>query len=370
MNPIGLYLHVPFCDGKCPYCDFFSLRAGESQMDAYTARLCAEIAAWQVRVPDLRADTLYLGGGTPSLLGAQRLRRILSAAAPLLLPGAEVTMEANPGGDLAPLLHEVAGMGVNRLSLGLQSAQAAELAALGRRHTAADAARAVEAAHAAGIANVSLDLMLAVPGQGEASLRRSIAFCAQSGAAHVSAYLLRVEPHTAFWQQRDRLQLPGEDQAADLYLLACEALEAAGFAQYEISNFARPGFQSRHNCKYWNQEPYLGLGPAAHAYLFGRRFFQPPSLRGFLQGAAMQEEEPDALLPAGSFAEYAMLRLRLCEGLTEAGCRARFGHGIPEELRHKAAPYQAAGLLQADDTGLRLRRRGFLVSTPLLSALL
>lgn len=369
MAPIGLYLHVPFCDGKCPYCDFYSMRASQALLDAYTDRIIERIAFYSLENPGLRIDSAYFGGGTPPLLGAARLCRILAALRPRLLPGAEVTLEANPGADLFPLFQAVRAAGVNRVSLGLQSADARVLSALGRRHTGEDAARAVEAAHRAGIANVSLDLMLAVPGQTAEGLRRDVAFCARCGATHVSAYLLKIEPHTRFWQVRGTLALPDDDQAADLYLLACGELERAGYAQYEISNFAAPGRQSRHNLKYWDQQPYLGLGPAAHSYYQGKRFYWPRSLRGFLAGDAPAPEE-DAAYPAGSFAEYVMLRLRLCAGLTAAGCRARFGCGLPPGLLAAARRYVPAGLVEAAPQGIRLTRAGFLVSNRLLAELL
>ncbi|MCH3973018.1 MAG: radical SAM family heme chaperone HemW [Oscillospiraceae bacterium] len=370
MRPIGLYIHVPFCDGKCPYCDFFSLRGSGSSMDSYTNCIISHLKKYRMEYQNLRADTLYFGGGTPSLLGEARLCRIIEEARrDFGLEDAEITLEANPGKALYPLFKAVHAVGVNRVSLGLQSADAQELALLGRQHTAADAARAAEDAHRAGIDNVSLDLMLAVPGQTEQTLQKSVRFCESCGVTHLSMYLLRVEEHTAFWQRRQELALPDDDRAAELYLAACALAEQGGLAQYEISNFARLGYESRHNLKYWNLEPYLGLGPAAHSYLFGRRFYWPRSLRGFLAGSPPLPEE-DAQISAGSFAEYAMLRLRLTAGLSETACRRLFGHGIPAKMRETARRYVPAGLAELSPQRLRLTRRGFLVSTPLLEELL
>lgn len=370
MQPVGLYIHVPFCDGKCPYCDFFSLRGNEESMDEYTNCIIEYIKKYKMEYSELKADTLYFGGGTPSLLGAQRLCRILKAAQEAfgLDESSEVTLEANPGRDLRELFKQVQAAGVNRVSLGLQSANPSELRLLGRRHTAADAAQAAADAHAAGISNVSLDLMLATPGQTEQSLQNSVHFCLDAGVTHLSAYLLRVEEHTAFWQRRSELCLPDEEQSAALYLEACQLAEAGGLMQYEISNFAVPGRESRHNLKYWNLSPYLGLGPAAHSYLFDRRFYWERSLRGFLAGDAPLPEE-DEIIPAGSFAEYAMLRLRLTEGLTEEGCQAHFACGIPSALRRKAQRYAAAGLTRISPQSVALTRQGFLVSNALLGEL-
>ncbi|ARP49514.1 radical SAM family heme chaperone HemW [Caproicibacterium lactatifermentans] len=370
MQPVGLYIHVPFCSGKCPYCDFFSLRGDDRTMNLYTNRIIEEIKKYKLEYPDMTADTLYFGGGTPSLLGAERLCRILTAARQAFgLENAEITLEANPDGELQPLFEQVHAAGVNRVSLGLQSADERELRLLGRQHTAQDAARAVEDAHRAGIANVSLDLMLAVPGQTAETLQKSVQFCLQAGVTHLSMYLLRIEPHTAYWQRREQMDLPDDDKAAELYEKACSLAEKGGLRQYEISNFARPGQESRHNLKYWDLAPYLGLGPAAHSYFGGKRFYWPRSLRGFLAGEAPLPEE-DAEIPAGSFAEYAMLRLRLTAGLREADCRKRFGHGIPDAMRRTAQRYVPAGLTQVSPESLRLTRRGFLVSNPLLADLL
>lgn len=370
MEPVGLYIHVPFCDGKCPYCDFFSLRGSEKTMDEYTECIIRELKKYKKEYPALQADTLYFGGGTPSLLGARRLCRILTVAKEAFgLENAEITLEANPDKSLKELFGQVRQAGVNRISLGLQSADERELHTLGRQHTAQQAAQAVADARDAGIAKVSLDLMLAVPGQTRQSLRNSIRFCLEAGVTHLSAYLLRVEEHTAFWQQRQTLCLPDEEESARLYESACAQLEAGGLRQYEISNFAVPGCESRHNLKYWNLQPYLGFGPAAHSYFLGRRFYRTRSLRAFLNG-----EEPlpetDEEIPAGSFTEYAMLRLRLTEGLTEAGCRACFGSGIPEEVRRAARRYEAAGLTRTGPAGIQLTTQGFLVSSALLAELL
>ena len=364
-EPIGLYIHVPFCGKKCPYCDFYSLPAEESRMDAYTACILKKLESEAARV-GRAADTLYFGGGTPGLLGAARLCVLVKAAkAGFGLSGAEITAEVNPAQNQEAFFEGISRGGVNRVSIGLQSADAGELARLGRRHTPEQARDAVRAAQEAGIRNLSLDLMLGIPGQTRESLRRSVAFCAESGVQHVSAYLLKVEPGTSFYKRRAELDLPGEEETAALYFLACEELEQYGFAQYEISNFAKPGFQSRHNLKYWRDEEYLGLGPAAHSFLNGKRFYWPRDLRGFLAGAA-----PVSDGDGGDFEEYAMLRLRLAEGLREDACRRRFGTGIPPEYYARAEKYRAAGLTVCGPDGIRLTRKGFLVSNALIGEIL
>lgn len=361
----GLYLHVPFCRGKCPYCDFYSLRGTESAMDEYTDGLIRQIL-YASKKWNRRADTLYFGGGTPSLLGGKRITRIVNAARRGFgLENAEITLEANPAENLSGFFREIREAGVNRLSLGLQSADDGELRLLGRRHTAEQAARAVRDAQEAGIGNISLDLMLAVQGQTEQSLLRSIDFCARTGVSHVSAYLLKIEPRTAYWKNRAGLHLPDEDAAAALYLLACRELEARGYRQYEISNFAKPGCESRHNLKYWRCEEYLGLGPSAHSFLGGKRFHYERSTAGFLRGnAPVQDGE------GGGFDEFAMLRLRLAKGLTDEACRARFGRPIPERIKKAARLYEPGGLTACAENGFHFTPKGFLLSNPLTAEIL
>lgn len=370
MQPIGLYIHVPFCVQKCPYCDFYSVPfRDEAALDAYAAGVRTALERWSERL-DVPADTLYFGGGTPALLGGKRLAAILDTAGRCfrLFDGMapEVTLEANPADDLAETLASFAAAGGNRLSLGMQSAIPAELLALGRRHTPADVARTVADARRAGIDNISLDLMLGIPRQTPESAEESVRCLAELGATHASAYLLKVEPHTPFGEHPP--VLPDEDATVELYERAMDALEAAGYHQYEISNAARPGRESRHNLKYWNSDPYLGIGPAASSCLGHARFQYPRSIAAFLAGDE-PVEETDENIPVGSETEYALLRLRLSEGLTEAGFFARFGCAIPARWRRRAAALPA-DLVTADAAGIRLSRQGFLLSNTLIGDIL
>lgn len=375
--PIGLYIHVPFCVSKCPYCDFYSLTGADAPLlDAYAGAVERALEAWASRLSDPAADTLYFGGGTPSLLGGERLARLIETARRLFgLRDAEITLEANPGDRLRETFRAFAAAGGNRISLGMQSAQDDELRSLGRRHTARDAAAAVDAAHDAGIDNLSLDLMLALENQTIASVVASAGEAARLGARHLSAYLLKIEPGTPYAERRDSLALPDDDAAAELYLAACETLDLLGYRQYEISNFALPGAESRHNLKYWNAEPTLGIGPSAHSFLGGRRFAYPRDLSAFLEGRhpVAEREETDPLSPGiiaeASEEEYAMLRLRLSDGLDEVAFRERFGRPLPDGYRERAAALPAQ-LVNADERGVRLTRLGFLLSNPLIARLL
>ncbi len=364
-KPFGLYLHVPFCDGKCPYCDFYSLPAGGEKMDRYAQRVLLALGEYAQKY-GRRADTLYFGGGTPNLIGAKRLSAMLARAKECFgLDGAEITVEVNPAEDLRSFLQEIRAAGTTRLSIGLQSANGGELSLLGRRHTAAQAKKTIAYAQNAGFDNLSLDLMLAIQKQTKESLLYSIDFCADAGIQHLSAYLLKIEPDTVYGKRKETLCVPDDDEAGDLYLFACEELEKRGFHQYEISNFAKPGFESRHNLKYWRCEEYLGIGPAAHSFMGGKRFYYPRSLSGFLDGA---EPVPDG--EGGGFEEYAMLALRLTEGLTDEGCRERFGTGIPARMLKAAKLYEKGGLTVCTDGGFRFTPRGFLVSNLLTAEIL
>lgn len=361
---MGLYFHVPFCDGKCPYCDFYSLRAEEEQMDRYLRRMEELLSDSGTGEP---VGTVYFGGGTPNLLGADRLAALLNQASRAfsVQPGAEITAEANPTHVDRAFFEALAKAGFNRLSMGLQSANEEELRLLGRRHTPQDAAEAVEAARAAGFRNISLDLMLGLPGGSEDKLRRSIEFAAALDVEHISSYLLKVEEGTPF--AAGGIQALEEDEAADQYLFCVEELEKHGYLQYEISNFAKPGRESRHNLVYWHGEEYLGFGPGAHSFYRGKRFYYPRSLAAFLKG---EQPLPDG--EGGGLEEFAMLNLRLTEGLRKSDCEKRFGaagRAAFEKMEERAA-LCPAGLVKLDGKRIALTPEGFLVSNALLLRLL
>ncbi len=363
--PIGLYLHVPFCRSKCPYCDFYSFRGTKEAMDAYYAALQKRISESAATL-QCKADTLYIGGGTPSVLGTERLQMLVNQAKQdFLTQDAEITVECNPHGLPPDFFRKLREVQVNRISLGLQSAVDGERRILGRVSTKTQVETVVRAAQNAGIQNISVDVMLGIPNQTEKSLRDTLSFCLSLGVPHISAYILKLEENTMFYKRRAQYDFPDDDRTADLYLQMCETLENAGILQYEISNFAKAGYESRHNLKYWHCAEYLGLGPAAHSFLRGRRFYFDRDFEGFLKGSA---PIPDG--EGGDFSEYAMLALRLSEGLRETAVQERFGHGIPNELYEKAAPLAAHGLVTVTEDGLALTRKGFLVSNSILASIL
>ena len=267
----GVYFHIPYCFSRCRYCDFYAAGAARAVPDAYVDALLRALAGFAAALPE-PPDTVYLGGGTPSLLTPAQAARLISAAAPR--PGAEVTLEANPETVTLERLQGYRAAGVNRLSIGVQSARDSQLRALGRPHTARQAAAAFEMARQAGFDNVSGDIMLALPHYSREEFDETLALIQRGGAAHISAYLLKIEPGSAFGRQPPA-GLPDADQAAGFYLYAVERLAAAGYRQYEISSFARPGFEGRHNRIYWDCGDYLGIGRPLTAALRANAFITP-----------------------------------------------------------------------------------------------
>lgn len=361
-KPIGLYLHIPFCNGKCPYCDFYSVSPKSETVEKYVDALCREIDK-----TDSIYDTVYFGGGTPSLIGSDNIAKILSHIR--RTDNCEVTLECNPsdtgkiGSDFdffAP-----AKSGVNRISMGLQSANDTERKALGRRGGCDDVERAINRAKAAGIDNISLDLMLAIPNQTAESLEKSVEFCKNSGAVHISAYILKIEEGTPFYGIKNTLNLPDEDETCDLYLKAVSMIEKAGYKQYEISNFSLEGFKSRHNLKYWHCEEYLGIGASAHSFVNGKRFYYERSIDGFING-----KPPINDGFGGDEEEYIMLALRLCEGLNFEKFSKKFGHSFSDSSLKKAKELEKYGLVTVNESGISLTVNGFLVSNSVISTLI
>lgn len=359
MKTLGLYIHIPFCKAKCAYCDFYSLAQSEERMDAYVSALTASLRSAAPNAAEHTVDTVYFGGGTPSLLGAKRLVSLLSTVADsfAVAPGAEITFEANPESarDVSTL-RTLRNAGFNRVSLGMQSADDKELRAIGRIHGARDTEEAVAAARAAGFDNLSLDLIYGLPGQTQEQWRHSLAAAMALAPEHLSCYGLKVEPGTPLYARRDSVSLPDDDAQAELYLSAVESLAANGWAQYEISNFARPGHESRHNLKYWELGEYLGFGPGAHSDFGGRRFAVARDLNAFLAGKAAYSES-SAISPREREAERVMLGLRLTRGLAASGLT-----GAESVLRECAAH----GLAEHKGGYWRLTPQGFLVSNAII----
>lgn len=365
MKNIGLYLHVPFCRSKCPYCDFYSFSGKDSQKEEYTRVLKEKISS-SISTLQCKGDTLYIGGGTPSVLGAENLKLLVDTCnSGFLTDDAEITVECNPFGldeDFFKVLHDC---GINRISMGLQSAVDSERRMLGRLSDRRQVENAVKTAQKVGFNNITLDVMLGIPQQTEKSLNETLDFCISLGIPHISAYMLKLEENTHFYKYQSKYNFPDDDLTADLYLQMCEILEANGIMQYEISNFSKKGFESRHNLKYWHCEEYLGLGPSAHSFVNGKRFYFDRDFESFIKGNAPIQDGD-----GGDFTEYAMLGLRLIEGLQENKVIERFGHIIPNEIYEKSKIFVDNGCMIRNENSLKLTRKGFLLSNTILSRIL
>lgn len=359
----GIYIHIPFCQSKCPYCDFYSFTPEATDRDSYLKAVLSCLLSYKDKVSD-GVDTVYFGGGTPSFFGGERIKQIIDCIKEsYCVNNAEITVECNPSSVDKKLLTHLKEAGVNRISMGMQSAVDEERKVLGRLSDSNRVQAAVQLIKSCGIDNISLDLMLGVPFQTKDSLRRSLDFIIAQQVKHISAYMLKIEDGTPFASMQ--LPLPDEDEVCELYLFAAEYLEANGFAQYEISNFALKGYESRHNLKYWRTEEYLGIGPSAHSFLKGERFYYPRDFKAFLTNPTPVYDGK-----GGDEDEYIMLALRLNEGLTREGFKKRFGKEIPERIFEKARSLEKAELLNITEKGIALTKKGFLVSNSVITFIL
>lgn len=366
MNALGLYIHIPFCDGKCFYCDFFSKKCLPSDIDKYTYELCKKLEMYASSITAF--DTVYFGGGTPSIIGEKRLGNILDTINSFFdIKNAEVTLEMNPSTKDIINLEYLRKRGANRLSIGLQSANDNELKLLGRRHTANDCLETIKKAKSSGFNNISLDLMLAIPEQTDDSLKYSVDFCNNADIQHISAYILKIEDNTVFGNmpkyKQDKLFFD-DDKQSDFYELCCKYLKAIGYNHYEISNFAKSGRESKHNLKYWHCEEYIGIGASAHSFYKGKRFYTPPTFEDFYNNITVDDGD------GGSEEEYIMLGLRLSEGITQSNYYCRFNKPIPQKYYDKSQKFEKMGLMTCDDKGIRLTEKGFLLSNSIITEII
>jgi oxygen-independent coproporphyrinogen III oxidase len=372
---LGLYLHLPFCRSKCTYCHFAidpGLPSRERQLRYFRA-LRAEIEV----ATEAPADTLFLGGGTPSLVDVDLLEGLCQRlrARHRLPDDAEVTLEANPKDlDLASLEALVA-LGINRLSLGAQSFDREALGEMGRDHAPGDVRRCVEAARKAGFRSVSLDLILGWPGESRARWNQGLAEVEVLQPDHVSLYLLEVSGRNLLAHQaaRGRLSLPADDLVADLYHESRERLRALGLEQYEISNFARPGHESRHNIKYWADQPFLGFGMSAHSYVDGCRTWNHSSFGAYCravesQGGAAARAGIRTLSPRERWTEALFMALRRRQGVDLESFRLRYRTDPLDECREGLRGPFDAGLVELDGDTLRLTDKGLLLANEVFQA--
>ena len=369
---LGLYLHIPFCVRKCRYCDFCSFPGmGTDVMDLYTRRLAEEVIRASRKCRGYTVDTVYFGGGTPTLLPFPLFFRVMETVYRCFRVenDAEITMECNPATANGEYLMGIRREGVNRLSIGLQSADDRELAALGRIHTFGDFLTTYDAARRAGFDNISADLMFGIPEQTRESFRDTLRRVTALYPEHLSVYGLILEEGTPFYRIRDTLALPDEDTESDMYRDAVAFLHERGYDRYEISNFARRGRQSRHNYRYWDCREYLGFGVAAHSYFGGERVSRSRDFDGYLAGRDITDERV-TVTEKDARDEYVMLRLRLAGGVDETQYRARFGEDFRAHYGVRLEPYIREGFVSADGGRYRFTDSGFYVSNAILSSVL
>lgn len=364
---LGLYVHIPYCVRKCNYCDFCSFpRGSDGVPDEYVSALCREILSYKNGA--LRTlDTVYFGGGTPSLLSPIQLERIVNTIRSSfdISPCAELTLEANPGTLTEEKVHAFRRCGFNRASLGLQSIHENEMKILGRIHTFEDFVSSFELLRSVGFDNINVDLMYGIPCQTQDSFRATLDTVISLSPEHISAYGLILEKGTVLYQKRDSLNLPSVDDECDMYDVCRDVLRRAGYEHYEISNYAKPGKRSRHNLLYWDLKEYIGVGASAHSFLGGKRFYNTESIEKYISSDTHRCDE-DVDLPV----EYAMLKLRLKEGFSLSEYERRFARPFTDGKEELISRLVNEGLLTVCDGMIALTERGFYLSNSILVEIL
>lgn len=357
-KPIGVYNHIPFCRKRCAYCDFYTAMCHEEIINKYISRLEKEIYRWGGAL-SRPADTVYFGGGTPSVLGEEALNRLLCAVKTAfnVSKDAEITLEVNPEDASTQFLGQVKKAGFNRLSIGFQSLDDNVLKILGRRHSADDCITAFENARKAGFDNITVDVMLGLPEQDLEGSLNTIKKIIPLSPEHISCYMLILEERTALFAKRDKLNFPYEDSVSAEYLRICDTLTKNGYNHYEISNFSKQGKESRHNLKYWNCEEYIGIGPSAYSFIEGKRFHYKANLKGFINCPCTEDDGT-----GGDLYEYIMLALRLKKGINEDKIKKLFNKKFSLKLIEKVQNFSRNGFLNFENGCLSLTEKGMLVS--------
>ena len=369
---LGIYIHIPFCRSKCLYCDFCSfVSRDENEREEYVKALLREIVAKGTK--EYLVDTVYFGGGTPSLLSAEQIGRILSAVHEnfVVCKNAEITLECNPithlddGKAYFSALHS---LGVNRLSIGIQSAVDSELKLIGRRHTFEEAKQTFFDARESGFDNISVDLMFGIPSQTVETLKNSLEQFIALDAEHISIYSLQLEDGTPLYKMQKKYALADDDTMADMYEMVVSMMKNAGYRHYEISNFSRGGRESRHNSKYWRLSEYIGLGLAAHSDFSGKRRENTKDMQQYLSGDFV-EKESEISLSEREF-EFIMLGLRTMEGISKSEFFSRFGIDFDDKYGEKVKKLEKLGYFLQNGQNLALNERGFEVSNMILAQIL
>ena len=381
-------MHIPFCASKCGYCDFYSVRASPKTHEAYADALIAQMKEYNSAAKNNLIDSVFIGGGTPTHIGADLLLKLIKSIKGnfKLSKSCEFTIETNPAAiDLAGL-KKLYKAGVNRLSIGLQSAYDKELRLLSRAHTYEDFLRCYDNAEAAGFGNINVDVMYGIPGQTPESFYGTLKKAAQKKPAHISAYGLKIAPDTPFGKNYDKLQkiLPSEEDERAMYFMCCELLGRGGYGHYEISNFAKNGYECRHNLKYWRCEQYLGFGPGAHSYFSDCRFSFKKDIREYIKnfnysGSRLQKldifdlekynlfDERTEIKPNERIGEYIMLGFRLKSGIDKSRFAKLFHMDFDAVYFQKIEPFIESGHIVKTEAGYAFSVEGMFVSNYILA---
>ena len=376
LKPLGVYIHIPFCRSKCQYCDFYSIGGSRDRrlVDNYLQALTVHFKEAGALATNYIVDTVYFGGGTPSFFGADNLRRIFAELQHRFRvdKDAEITFEANPDSVTESLLKKLRAEGFNRMSLGVQSDRDDVLQKLGRPHNYEQARAAVHSARKCGFDNVSLDLMYGLPNQTAPQWKETLRHVLELKPEHISCYGLKVEEGTPLWEYKDAANLPSDEVQAEMYLDTVSILDEFGYGQYEISNFAKPGYESRHNLKYWLGEEYIGFGPAAAADFAGKRYTYVRNIETYVRGVLKQDipilAECDAIPARERAGEYVMLRLRTTQGISPEEYEKNYLMPF-EPLLETILPLEQRDLFYQRDGHWILTPKGFLVSNQIIGLL-
>ncbi len=375
----GLYIHFPFCSKICPYCDFYVLRESGTKRAAFLPYYEKELKLLSEKRPELfskKLETIYFGGGTPSLLETEQLAELLKLIKSRFDVSAnvEISLEANPNDLLGGKPEFFHRLGINRLSIGVQSLNDDELKVLGREHSAKQAAKAAQNVKNFGFENFNMDLIFGVPGQTLISWEQTLEKAVKRRPAHISTYSLTIEERTSFYklQQAGKLQLPPDEVCQEMYLGGVGFLEKEGYGQYEISNFARPGFQSQHNRNYWQRKSYLGLGPSAHSFNKNRRWANVRSLPIYqrkLEAGELPLEFEETIGQKKALEEALLLGLRQKEGICLENFKKEFGYDLEEGKKEMLKNLSIQNFVRIEDDRLRLAPLGFYVSDRIVAEL-
>ena len=372
---LGIYIHIPFCAGKCGYCDFYSLAGCEKMMPDYQAALLDHIDESSTAIKNYEVDTVYFGGGTPSYYGAERIVELLNA---LKLNGnlrldAEVTIECNPDSMHLDELRMMREEGVNRVSIGVQATNNDLLKLIGRRHNYQQAVNAFKDARRAGFDNISVDLMYGLPSQTKSEWADSLSKIVELHPEHISCYGLKLEPGTRMYREyKDSAILPDDDEQADMYSFAAAMLKRYGYEHYEVSNFCAPGFESKHNLKYWNIDDYMGFGPGAHSCIGRLRYSYIKDLRRYISAVYRKTsllDEYEQIDRFGRAVEYVMLAMRTAHGISENDYRERCQCDFAP-IKKALIAFQEKGWAELTDDRWHFTVPGFLISNQLIGILL